>query len=97
MANQIDKNFVTTGNDFQGYRIVKYLGLVKSYGEKTFMIKKDFAGKWDEHYAELILSAEEAGANAILSLRFELAIMDDLSAASFVFYGTAVVIEPVTA
>jgi uncharacterized protein YbjQ (UPF0145 family) len=97
MANQIDKNFVTTGNDFQGYKIVKYLGVVKSIKRGVYINDKQYNNGWNEQYEEVIKMAEQVGANAINNLRFEAFPGNDALGVDFAFYGTAVVIEPVTA
>jgi uncharacterized protein YbjQ (UPF0145 family) len=97
MANQIDKNFVTTGNDFQGYKIVKYLGVVKSLPVKYYVSYKEYGKGWDAQSEELIKIAQDTGANAITGFRFEPFGSGNSCETYFVFYGTAVVIEPVTA
>jgi len=91
MATQIDKNFVVTSDNLEGYRIVKYLGTVCGTTHNEGLSSKYLRESFSKNQNEMIKMAEELGANAIISLR----IMNMADTFSAIFYGTAVIIEPI--
>jgi uncharacterized protein YbjQ (UPF0145 family) len=91
MATQIDPNFVITAESFEGYRIVKYLGTVCGTTPNEGLSSKYLRESFSKNQNEMIKMAEGLGANAIISLR----LMNLADTFSAVFYGTAVIIEPI--
>lgn len=102
---------VTTTNEFEGYRVVKHLGIVRGLtvrsrsvvGNIGAAIQILFGGNISvytelaeqtrqEAFDLLVKHAEEAGANAILAMRYD---ANEIASAvtEVLAYGTAVVVE----
>lgn len=92
---------IVTINDAPGYKITKLIGEVSGLTVRTRHIASQFVAGRTKQLAEareealerLSENARQAGANAIIAMRFD---SNELSAAcqEILAYGTAVVIEP---
>jgi uncharacterized protein YbjQ (UPF0145 family) len=102
---------VTTTNDLPGYRVVRYLGVVRGITVRSRSIVGNFGAALQalfggnitiytalaerarqEAYDHMIAHAEQAGANAILAMRYD---ANEIAAGitEVLAYGTAVVME----
>ncbi|MCF6229059.1 MAG: YbjQ family protein [Planctomycetes bacterium] len=109
----IEQHFITTGNQLEGYRVVRNLGIVRgiivrsrsAIGNFAAGIQTFFGGNItlytqlceqarEEAFDLLRLHAFEAGANAIIAMRYE---SNDVASGvtEVLTYGTAVVVERV--
>jgi|GEM_PF-1434632 len=96
MATQIDPNFVVTSDNLEGYRIVKYLGMVWGFDSGISFRGKTKPDAILKNQLIMIKKAEGMGANAIISTR---TIFREFNGDTDepVFFGTAVIIEPIQA
>jgi len=90
----ITNNFITTGDTFEGFKIVKYLGPVFGMDDKAFVSMKKYQEACNLNMRCAAKFAEGLGANAIIDLRIE-SYQSMGNTSTFMFYGTAVIIEPI--
>lgn len=104
--------WITTADRFEGYRVVRYLGVVRGVTVRSRSMIGTFGASLQtliggnitlftelceqaraEAYDLMVRRALEAGANAVLAMRYD---ANEVAAgvAEVIAYGTAVVIEP---
>ena len=87
-------DLITTGFDFQGFRITKYLGLVRGITVRSrSVIGSELCEQSrQEAYDLMVRHANEIGANAVIGVRYDATeLMSGVT--EVLAYGTAVTIE----
>lgn len=85
---------ITTTNTIENYQVVEYLGIVKSFREDYWNVKKEM----EDLINDLIKEAEGIGADAIIGLTISSASTygqddDGCTKPDMIAYGTAVKIK----
>ncbi|HEY3097584.1 MAG TPA: YbjQ family protein [Methylomirabilota bacterium] len=111
-AGGVEPRWVTTANDFAGYRIAEYRGVVRGIvvrsrsvlGNLGASVQTFFGGNItlytdlcerarQDAYALMLRHAAEAGANAVVAMRYDANEVAP-GVTEVLAYGTAVVLEP---
>jgi uncharacterized protein YbjQ (UPF0145 family) len=109
----MNRRWVTTAFDFEGYRIANTLGIVRGITVRSRSVLGSIGASLqtivggnitlytelcekarDEAFEIMLKHGEEAGANAIIGMRYDANEVTD-GVTEVLAYGTAVVIEPV--
>lgn len=107
----VEKRLVTTGLTFEGYKIVRYYGLVRGITVRSRSVVGNIGAGLqslvggnitiytelcetarEEAYQNMVSHAEEMGANAVVSVRYD---ANDVASGitEVICYGTAVTVE----
>lgn len=85
----LNPQLVTSGFDLPGHRIVRNLGITRGIVVRS----RSIVGAREDAFRLLMEHAAEAGANAIIAMRYD---ANDVApgVTEVLAYGTAVVVEP---